>query len=209
MAALSDFYPLVLVELPACSTPLVDQHLRDTARSFCGQSGIWTANLTPVDLVAGTASYALTSPLTNSDVAGIVDLKVAGVLMWSDKESIYTTQQRYRRDDPPFLLSPNIDQITLLSDIAPTTNVTGGLEMSAVLQPSRTATELPDALLNQYSDAMRFGVLSRLLALGNMPWTDRALSSAYRNEYQQQLDHASYQGAVGNTRKALRVRKWG
>lgn len=208
MAPLSGFYPLVLAELPTCSFPLINQHLLDTARAFCSQSSIWTADLSPVDLVAGTVSYALTSPLANSEVARIVGLTVAGVWMWCDKEAS-TTQPQYRRDDPPFLLSPNFDQITLSADIAPAASTIGGLEMSAVLQPSRTATELPDALLNQYSDAMRFGVLSRLLALGNQPWTDRALSAAYRNEYQQQLAHAAYQGAIGNTRRALRVRKWG
>lgn len=213
MAALESFHALVKVEVPMCSGPLLDQHLRETARSFCSRAGIWTAALAPVDLVAGTASYALASPEAQSEVARVIDLTVAGVWMWRDVDSYSKAQEygrpRYRRDDPPFLLSPNFDQITLLSAIAPTADVTGGLEMSAVLQPSKTATTLPDALLNQYGDAMRVGALSRLLALGAMPWTDRALAVSYRYEFQQLLANAAYQGTSGNTSKAIRVKKWG
>jgi len=64
-------------------------------------------------------------------------------------------------------------------------------------------------LKTQYSEAMRFGTLSRLMLMAKKPWTDRGLATEYASEYRQQLNFAAYQGQVGNTRQQLRVKKWG
>ncbi len=211
MAALSSFYPLVLVELPACPAPTVDNALREAAREVCCDAGVWRASLAPIDVVAGTAAYALATP-AGSEVTKVASLTLGGRLLWRDADAVATAQSserpEYRRDDPPFVLSADLTALELLGTEIPTATVAGALNVAVTLQPTATAAELPDFLLSRYRDLMRVAVLGRLLAMGGVPWTDRPLAAAYRTEYQQLIAYAAYQGAVGSTGRALRVRKW-
>ena len=77
------------------------------------------------------------------------------------------------------------------------------------MKPTRTAKQLPDFLLSEYSEAMRCGTLMRLMAMSAMPWTNVPMATAYRQEWQRHLSFAGYQSDVGNTRQQLRVKSWG
>lgn len=209
MSALSDYYDLLLPELPGCLPSMVDLQLREVAREFCEKTSIWREDLTAIDLVAGQAAYAVASPSVSAMVR-VVSLTVADVLLWKDRQvKEGDDEPKYNPSEPPFTLSADLTTLTLATDEVPTASLVGGLVITAALKPTAAAANLPDFLRSQWSDAIRAGVLSRLMVMGRKPWTDRELAGIYASTWNTQLNKAANQGQVGNTRKQLRVRKWG
>ena len=211
MSTLADYYDLLLPELPSCTTAMVDLHLRETAREFCLKTGAWRLQFTDVNLVASQAAYALIVPVADSEVVRLTKLIVNAELLWQDADidgrNIATS--KYARNSPPFELSADLTQITLTDCEVPTVAITAGLQVVGAIKPTATATTLPDFLKTEYSDAIRCGVLSRLMLMGKKPWGDRPLATEYANKWREQLNFAAYQSQVGNTRQQLRVKKWG
>lgn len=211
MSALADFYDLLLPELPGCSTALVDRHLVDMAREFCSTTGLWHQTLTAIDLVAEQATYTVATP-ASSELVRITELTVAGELLWRLSDRGVDRQPegedaKYRTNEPPFSLSTDLAQITLME--VPTAAVVGGLEIKAALKPTAAADTLPDFLKSQHSEAIRYGVLARLMVMGKKPWSDRELAVTYDGRWRTAINFAAYQATVGNTREPLRVKKWG
>lgn len=213
MSTLADFYDLLLPEVPGCTTAMMDLQLRETARQFCHQTGAWRVPFTAVDLVAAQAAYTLIPGVANSEVVKITKLTVNSELLWADTEREQqgrdAVEPKYVRNEPPFTLSLELTQITLMADEVPAAAVVGGLLVEGALKPTATAATLPDFLKSQYSDAMRYGTLARLMVMAKKPWTDRALATAYLGEWHKALNFAAYQVQVGHTRERLRVKQWG
>lgn len=214
MKALSEFYDLLLTELPGCTTDMVDFQLVQVASEFCGVTSAWRQAIDPISLVAGQATYDLDSPETKSDVVRVTKLSIGTTLLWQDKEvddrgCSTSASPRYMRDEPPFTLSPDLLELTLIAAEVPTADLVAGMTGEAALKPALGTTMLPDFLKSQHSETMRFGVLSRLKVMGGVKWMDRPLAAEYRTEWIKALNLAAYQGQVGNTRRPLRVRKWG
>ncbi|OGA97137.1 MAG: hypothetical protein A3E79_00215 [Burkholderiales bacterium RIFCSPHIGHO2_12_FULL_61_11] len=213
MTLLSAYYDLLLPELPGCTTTMLDLHLRETARTFCQQTGAWKLPFDAVNLVADVATYDLSPSESQAEVVRITRLTLDGELMWedTDRPQRHTddAEPKYTRNEPPFSLSPDLLEITLITDEMPTAAVVGGMEIIGTMKPTSTATQIPDFLKRQYSDAMRYGTLARLMVMAKKPWTDRALATYYSGEWNKALNFAAYQAQVGNTREHLRVKKWG
>lgn len=211
MSALADFYDLLLPELPGCSTAMVDLHLREVAREFCRKTSAWRLPLTAINLVAGQTTYTLAPTIADTSVVKLVDLTVNSELLWADtdRDSLSDSDiaPKYVRNEPPFTLSGDLTQITLITDEVPMASLASGMLATAALQPDVDATTLPDFLRNVHSEAIRFGVLSRLMLMGKKPWGDRPLATEYANKWHSELNFAAYQTTVGNTREHLRTRK--
>lgn len=203
----SDFYDLLMPELPGCTTAMVDFQLRETLRDFCMKTGVWNAQFTDITLT-GIATYTLVTGVADSEVVRLTRLDVGTDLLWtdSDRSSKDNLVPKYERNEPPFTLSADKTQITLIDDEATSTDTAS---IQGTLKPTAAATTYPDFLKSQYSEAIRFGTLARLMVMGKKPWTDRELAVAYARQYMEQLNFAGYQAQVGNTRERLRVRKWG
>ena len=214
MAALDEFYPLLLMEVLSCPNPVVDHHLRIVAREFCRTTSAWGVAFDPITLTAGQATYELDPPVADAAVLRLTQMMANGILLWTFADvdpasSARVTYPKYQPQHPPFSLSPDLKEITLIADEVPGASVSGGLLLSGALQPTMTANSLPDFLLNVYGEMMRMGTLARLMAMGEKAWTDRQLSAEYQRQYSQMLGFAAYQASVGNTRERLRVRSWG
>jgi hypothetical protein len=210
----SDFYDLIMPEVGGCTTDFVDLHLKELARDFCHRTRAWTYNPSAADLIADQAAYAV--PLSaDSELVSVKKLTVNDVYLWEDveeKRDYYADSSaypKYERHQPPFSLDSGLTTITLFTQEIPSVSVVGGLVMSLTLKPSSSATTLPDFLKTQYSEAMRYGVLARLMSMGKKPWTDRALAVDYMQKFKSEMNFAAYQVQVGNTRQRLRVKKHG
>lgn len=210
MSILADFYDLLMPELPGCTTAMVDLHLQAVAREFCLHTSAWRAPLAAVDLVANQAAYALPTP-ANSELVRVLQLTVGNELLWRDRDGrrYETDCPQYTTDEPPFAMSDDLTTIALIKDEVSTAALVAGLKVTAALKPTVGAATLPDFLKSQYSEAMRYGTLSRLMMMNKKPWTDRGLASEYASMYRSQTNFAAYQGQVGNTRQQLRVKSWG
>lgn len=211
MTALTGYYDLLLPELPGCLTSLVNLHLREIAREFCTSTSVWKQAFDAINLVAGQPTYDLDAPEANSEVVRVTRMTVNSVLLWDDTDlrqpGHLATEPKYVRNKPPFTLTPDLAQLTLMTDEVPTASTTGGLVLTGCMRPTITATSLPDFLRNQYSEALRHGTLARLMAMGKKPWTNLTLAAVYQQAYMQESNFSAYQAQVGNTRKHLRVKK--
>lgn len=210
---LADFHDLLLPELPGCTVAMVNFQLRETARELCHRTSAWREPLTAVDTVAAQAAYTLTAP-ADSELVRVTKLTVNDILLWrlTDRKPSGTdseTEPTYGIDEPPFTLDENLTQIVLATDEIPAAAVTGGLAVEAALKPTAAAATLPDFLLTQCSEALRYGTLSRLMLMAKKPWTDRPLATEYGQRWNAALNFAAYQAQVGNTRRPLRTKNWG
>lgn len=200
--AFSVFYNDLLPELPGCSTGMLDLQLLRVAREFCDRSSAWREAMLPIASEAGVKAYVLFSPEPKADVVRVVELRVAGDLLWradaTDRND--SEQPRFDCGEPPFTLDTQATEITL--DEEPT----GDIEGIVAMRPSFTATTLPDVMQSDYLEAMRAGVLSRLMAMGGKPWTDRSMSAFYEDRWQRALNFHASRSARGNTRGPLRSR---
>lgn len=219
MKLFEELYPLLMPELPGCSYPMLDLNLREVAREFCTTTSVWRSTFDGINLLANQLSYDLDTPESESELVRLTKLSIADDLMWVDDEYIAPTNRRrtdalvprpkYNRDEPPFTLTPDLVQLTLIANLTPSASLAGGLKLEGVMRPARDATQLPDLLVTQYSEAMRLGTLARLMLMGNKTWSNPALAMEYRTAWNQQKAFAAYQGQVGNTRQHLRTKKWG
>lgn len=215
--ALAEFHDLLLPEVPGCTVAMLNLHLVHAARDFCQKTSAWRLPFDSVNLMAGLATYDLEPSEPSSEVVRITSLTLGTELIWQSDEQrefqeradVAVVTPKYPRNSPPFTLSPDLLEITLLDGEAPTADLIAGLQVVGAMKPSFKATVLPDFLLSQYSEALRFGTLSRLMVMAKKPWTDRALATAYMGEWHKALNFAAYQSQAGNTRAPLRIRKWG
>lgn len=212
MSALAEYHDLLLPELPGCTVAMVNLHLRETAREFCHRTSAWRQALTAVDTVAAQAAYALATP-ADSELVRVTELTVNEILLWrhNAREQAGTDSDdlpSYGIDEPPFTLDSNLTTLTLATDEIPDAAVTGGLVVTAALKPTAAAATLPDFLLTQHSEAIRYGTLARLMKM-KKPWGDRPLAMDYEMRWNQALNFAAYQAQVGNTRQPLRTKKAG
>lgn len=212
MKALSAFYDLLMPELPGITPPMVDLHLVAVAREFCEKTNAWRATFDPVNLVADLAEYDLEPSESQSEAVRIERLTINDVLLWdrswnADKPD--DAAPTYPNHLPPFTIDGDLLTLTLIADEIPTAAAAGGLVAVGSMKPKVAATQLPDFLLTVHSEAIRYGTLARLLRMGKKPWADRELSVFYDQKYQQALNYAANNADQGNTRRPLRVRKWG
>lgn len=208
MSALTDFYDILMPELPGCTTAMVDLHLREVAREFCRSTSVWRQTLTAINLVANQATYTVAVPI-NSELVQVLSVTANGITLWINTdfpEPLKTP--KYTRADPPFTMSGDLLTLTFNIDEIPSSTVTAGLVLTGALTPSATTTVIPDFIKAQYSDAIRFGVLSRLLAMGKKPWTDRDLAVNYAQKWNSAMNFAAMQANTGSTRAPLRVKMW-
>lgn len=62
MATWASFYPRIMVHVPGCSIPLLDQELRIAASTFFDMTRAWSDWLDPITTQAGIAEYDLDAP---------------------------------------------------------------------------------------------------------------------------------------------------
>ena len=196
---------------------MLDIAILAVAREFCEHTSVWKLALTPIDTIAGQATYTLPFP-EDSELTRVIDITLLGgddssVLLWryDDRErpgeTIALPEPKYASELPPFSLSLEFDQIIIADDEIPEESVVGGLTINAAMQPTPDATTLPDFLLNQYSEEIKVGVLSRMMVM-NRPWRDLVLAAKYEGDYNEKMNFVAYQSAVGKTKQRLRSRKW-
>jgi hypothetical protein len=198
----SAFYNDLLPELPGCTTGMLDLQLLRVAREFCQRSSAWREPMLPITAEPGVKTYALFSPEPKTDVLRVLELTVGGQLLWRAEPSLEqhpTVQPKFLPHHPPFTLDSQATEITL-RDVP-----TGAIEGVVAMRPSFTATTLPDLMQSDYLEALRAGVLARLMAMGGKPWSDRTMAATYEDRWQREVGFHATRSARGNTRAPLRA----
>ena len=203
MAVWADLYPDILVFVPGCPDPFLTQELRRAATEFFRDSRAWVQWLDPIVSAGTLREYDLDLP-TDSAVVQIEratsDGNPAEILSFLAQEKNPATRENER----PGIVTSDRVTVTLTRTFVPGTRI----EIQASLMPSRTAATLPDALMQQYADAIVSGARYRLQRTPGPLNNPQGAAEAYA-EYQRQLAKFTFQAYRGNSPSVPRARpKW-
>lgn len=208
MATWASYYNYILPDLMGVPTAVVDFELRRVCRDLCEQALVHSEEVTPINVVANTATYTL-APVTaetepvivksawyNDAVLDKAPMDILGDAMsqWQDVSS--TSPYAYTQRRP--------DQITLFP--VPSEALTAGLRVEINLRPSLAATGLTDWIATNYIYAIADGVKGKLMAQPGKPWTNPELSAYHTGLYEAAKTRATVDANRSFTRAVLSAR---
>jgi hypothetical protein len=190
MAQLADFYPYLLPMVPGCPDILADQHLRDICIDFCGKSLVAQQPHDPLSVRANVAAYDFDPPAETQ-----VQLVIKAWYLRNELKVITPNSLQVR----PEMFNPRfsgadlggsvptkmiqLDGTSFTLDPAPQDDAANAVTLLIAVKPSRTATEVPQLLLEDYAYEIGRGAAARLMTLPGQPFTNPQLASAYLSEY--------------------------
>ncbi len=181
----SNFYDHILPDVNGVTSAIVDFHLRQVAIDFCEQTGIHAAEVTPINVVAGTATYTLTSPVPETEPYRVkaawynsrpLDIAPIDVLngmntYWPDQTG--SESWCYTQKQP--------DEIMLFPE--PDTSLANGLRVELILRPTQASTGLTDWVATRYMRVISAGVKARLMFMPGRPWSHPEMAPSLFAEY--------------------------
>ena len=181
--ALTDLYdlkPQIIPHLPGCPEALIQQVIREIAREFCLESGVWRETQdAAATTVADQAAYTLTVP--SGYVAVYLRLNKVEV---NDIE-INETNWTFRPDHV----------LTFLTGSIPTVS-SQNIDVEAEFLPTEACYQLPDWLVNRWQDAIVFGTVGQLKLMDEKPWYDPETGSMRYRQFLQRQNTAKREKMV-------------
>lgn len=203
---LDDFLQDVLIDVAACPEPVALNAVRHALEEFCRKSLWWTADIDPIDVVAGVHTYDLVSPVLDTVVAGIQRIAHDGHKLdpisedqldneWPRVVTLYpslnttraTPWDQVTSDIAQVFLQPTPRTVRLLG--IPTADLAGGITAKVGIAPTAESTEVDD-ILADYREAIANGAKYRLLMQPNKEWTDRDGAPAYKTLFDEKVSEA-------------------
>jgi hypothetical protein len=197
----SDFFDLVIPDVPGCPFAAVEVALRQSAIDFCSQSLAWKYQHPDIAVTPPTASYNFVPP----DQAVVHAVTYAA---FNDNEidchtgetGIQIYDWRNQTGTPEYVLGG----ATALQ-LVPTPDVAGTLNLEVALKPSPTATGIDDSMFNEYREAIVHGALGRLMASPKKPYTALQLATYHQSLFTQMAGQAGMRVARNCTRAPLQT----
>lgn len=187
LAALDDFLPWVLPEVPTCPEPTALSALRRALRDFCAYTYAWKETSDPSPVLAGVAAYDVESPLPQARVLAIFNFRHRGQLVTPKTEAeldrcgggnwrtATSEQVRHFIHESPATV--------LLYPIPSVTEAVALTAMRVALQPTLSATSVGAVLRDEYAEGIAFGALEYLLRMPGRAWTNPQLANFHRSQY--------------------------
>lgn len=203
MVPLSRFYPKLMPLVIGCPEPLAQQALVDSAVAFCERSMVLTETLPATTTVVGQDTYAFNLP-TGQAVATVLKAWWAGrMLQPMPTHSVHTIEEV---DGAPLYFYGRDTDDGFAVRLYPTPDEAQDLVLRVALKPVRGATQLQDALYNDWLEPVVDGAVARITAVPDQAYTDFALSAALTMRARTAANAARLDGMHGKAQSALTVR---
>lgn len=197
----SDFYDLVMPDLPGCPFAAADGGLRQSAITFCEQSLAWQATHPDISIAAGTAEYAFASP-EGTAVHSITYAALNGEEIDSHGGQMSTISTRRRKSGTPQYVLGGATSLTLV----PQPVAGGTLSMIVALKPSATSRGIiEDTLFNEYGEVIVHGALARLMLSPRKPYTNVQFAAYHQHQFTIKTAAAGVRVARSHARTPLRT----
>jgi hypothetical protein len=209
--ALSAFYDDVLPHLPSLPPgAAIDLLLRDAAITYCRRSRAIDRDLTPIDIVSGTATYAfsLGAPPAGTEVVHVLRCAVDGVVLDpATQESLDDWRETWRDESGQAVAYLRPDEASIQIVLTPDTGITGGLELRVALAPTRSATAVDDRLLADdiHRRAIVAGTLARAMLTPRKPYSNGELGVRHEREFNRLCLVGNVTATRGRTGAPLRT----
>ena len=193
----------VMPDLNGCSTDMAINALRNTCIELYQKSWIKTATLTPIAVVAGTSSYAITPP-TNTRVVGIKEVYFNGTALAPIAGTEATNASHdWTADSGEVAGYMFLDGGTLRLYRIPT--IAGVLSATVITVPTKTATEIDTFIYDQYSEAIAAGAKARIMSIPHKPYSDAGTALTYRMQFAAAVKDARWRAYKAGTSSEIQV----
>ena len=169
----SDLLSEVLPVLSADpSDPVTEAAIRRAVTDLCFQSWIWKHYPDPIDVVAGTDQYELEPPYLGNTIT-IVEARLSGdVLVPANVSLLMRENPRWRSETGTPKRFIQTDTKNIVLQPVPDSSITGGLQVTLAITPSRNSDSFPQWIADRYLYTIIDGALSYLMMMQNKPWTN-------------------------------------
>lgn len=197
----SDFYDMVMPELPGCPRAAIDNALRESAIEFCEQSRAWRVLHPDVITVPGTAVYAFV-PADGAAVHAIshATLDGRGLEMRGGETGTNGGDHHGRRGFPRYILG-GAAHFTLV----PEPDAAGVLAMTVILKPSIASTGIEDLLFVEYREPIVHGALARLMLSPKKPYSNIQLAAYHQQRFIVRTGAAGMRAANSHARVPMQT----
>lgn len=204
MKQLSAFLPRLLVYTPACSEPLAEQALLDSAIDFCERSCAIRYTADPIPVEEGVTDYVLWAPTNDQTVTRV--LKV--FLDDHPIEAVMAEKRTPVPDSPAYPSGYTIieDDLGLTIRLNQIPDKAYTLVAELALRPTKTARHLDDQLYLNWMDAVVNGALARLYAVPGQPFSNESSSMYYAMKAAKLTNSARIEGSYGRVRGSMAVK---
>ena len=199
MARVDDLIPDVRTHLSGAPDPTCRLYLRRSAKQFCKDSLVWDVPVLTAAVEANIDTHR-TFAIDDDEfdvpeqayitVVSRVELDVPG------ENEPRVVGERFVR----FNIKTGV--LTLRSGAITTS---GDLEVSAVLEPTRSATTLPDFLVELWGTGIADYAIFQMLLMPKQEWSDPQLAEIFRDKYQRRVSEARTIRAREGTTKTIEV----
>lgn len=183
----SELYNRILVHVPGCPEPTIEDAVRQTAIEFCRESKIWEEQLDSVYPVSGISRYEIGIP----EESAVVSLASA----IQGKTAIEVGEKYW----------PSINVFGLLHFESIPDPDKGPLEIRAILRPAEDSTGIPDKIGRDYATALIHGAIAELQSMPNKDWSAPNMVGYHQNIFNSRLSDARLSRATGNSESPIRV----
>lgn len=195
MASLDDFFPGVRQNISGPLEIMMRSSVLKAARTFCRESLFVRQELALSGVTVGQV-VTLTQP--DDLVKSVERLQVFDL-----------SEQLTRSECEPRVLTAGIDFTVQSANQLTFVNAYSKTKIFFAVEPKPDATEVPDVLLDDYSDVIAYGALADLYLMPKKPWSDPQMSQyfrklfidGYRRAFRDALDNSPITAFYNPTRK--------
>lgn len=214
------FLPDIEPELPRCPMPVIENRIRDAIIDACERANIWRWHHPEILLKAGVTDYSLLTPTSDSLIHSILSvtqngrpigydarcsahddmLNYGNALRVVDRGSINLNHAPLhdstpmRSQLPPDVPDePGAERDAALVALAAWENYTRsnkGVEVMVSVKPSRTTLQVPQRLVRDYYQLIRYGALAKGLMMLDRPWSNYDVGKDLDYQYELALAKA-------------------
>lgn len=176
MQLLDALTPFVMPHVKNCPSQTALHHMREALISFCTKTLVWRPVLADIPTVAGTDNYAMVFPANSS----LVKL----LRGWHNASPADVVDQAKGMSSSSGLGKARIwTEDRKRVQLAPAPSAAGMLRVMAALKPTREATDIDDALFDDFAPVIADGALASLLSMADVSWANPAKSAFHQASF--------------------------
>jgi hypothetical protein len=208
MTPYTQLYDDCAPELPGVPPALLLHHIKRACNDFYERSLFVRQDLTPINVVANTATYALAvADPTNYDITKVMSVLLDGKPLWPKTvEALDVDTPNWRTDNG---VSANYTQTALNSltiAYVPVASITAGLKVNVAVVPQYGGGGVDDAVYSKWAEVLAAGAKYRLMQMRKKPWSDAQEADRLRRYFDAETAGAAAVAARGHGRAPLRCR---
>ena len=207
ITAWSVFVPEIQPKVPGCPVFSIWLEVKRAAQDLFSRSFAWKETLPDQAVSAGATSVVIDTGDTEKDL-------VKADTVWLDGRKLQrktvdelnasgTDDWRTHTGVPYAFVQISPESLILY----PKPVSAGTLRVFAALQPSETATGIPDDMARQYRDTLIAGARSRLMLDTDKAWSNPGMGAIEQNKYEAGVGSAQHQAATGFGNGRITARK--